>query len=162
MTVLVPMSADSYEHYIQLAHADYVSDIVAAGMYSNEQAREKAYADFMATSPQGFATPDNYFFVIKDEDPGREIGFLWFCIHEQYDVRIAFVCVIHIHAGWRRQGHATRAFKALEPEIKALGASCIELHVFAHNPGAQKLYAKLGYAQTSIYMNKRMEEVISE
>jgi RimJ/RimL family protein N-acetyltransferase len=160
MTALVPMQAESYDRYIQSAETDYAGDLLATGLYSEEQAYEKACADFMATAPQGYATPDNYFFVIRDDEQDHEIGFLWFCIREQYDIRIAFVCVIRILTEWRRQGHATRALKALEPEIKALGASGIELHVFAHNLGAQKLYAKLGYGQTSIYMNKRLEDVI--
>ena len=160
MTVLVPMQPDSYARYMQSAEADYAGDLLATGLYSDEQAREKACADFRATAPQDYATPDNYFYVVKENEAGVEVGFLWFCIREQYDIRTAFVCVIRIHTEWRRQGHATRALKALEPEMKALGASGIELHVFAHNLSAQKLYAKLGYGQTSIYMNKRLEDVI--
>lgn len=162
MTILVPMRPESYDGYIQLAEADYANDIVAAGMYSNEQAREKARADFMATSPQGFSTPDNYFFEIMDAEQGKEIGFLWFCIREQYDVRTAFVCVIDIHAEWRRQGHATRAFEELESMVNALGVSYIEFHVFGHNARARALYAKLGYGSTSIYMGKRIEGAILE
>jgi ribosomal protein S18 acetylase RimI-like enzyme len=46
--------------------------------------------------------------------------------------------------------------QAIEPRVRELGVTGIGLHVFAHNPGAQALYAKLGYNVTSINMRKNL------
>ncbi len=61
---------------------------------------------------------------------------------------------IDIEPAHRRRGHASRAFLALEDELRRLGLSGVALHVFGHNPGAQALYAKLGYRPTNINMFK--------
>ena len=54
----------------------------------------------------------------------------------------------------QREGHALRAFVALEDEVRRLGLSGIALHVFGHNTGAQALYAKLGFHPTNISLYK--------
>ena len=59
-----------------------------------------------------------------------------------------------MHPAHRRQGHATKAFAALEQEVLALGLSGIGLHVFVHNSAAHALYVTLGYAATNITMFK--------
>lgn len=61
---------------------------------------------------------------------------------------------IVIHAQFQRQGHARRAFRALEDKVRQVGLSGIALHVFGHNTGARALYESLGYASTSIAMFK--------
>jgi ribosomal protein S18 acetylase RimI-like enzyme len=40
--------------------------------------------------------------------------------------------------------------------VRALNAWRIDLHVFGHNPGAQALYAALGYRVTSVTMAKSL------
>ena len=61
---------------------------------------------------------------------------------------------IAVHPGHQRQGHATRAFAALEDEVRRRGLAGIALHVFGHNAGAQALYCRLGYQTTNINMFK--------
>jgi ribosomal protein S18 acetylase RimI-like enzyme len=69
-------------------------------------------------------------------------------------VRIAYIYDLAIDPAHQRRGHATRALRALEEEVHALGLAGIALHVFGHNVGAQTLYAKLGYEPTNINMYK--------
>jgi hypothetical protein len=45
---------------------------------------------------------------------------------------------------------------AMEAEVKAMGLDRISLHVFGHNPGARRLYEKLGYETTNVYMAKQL------
>jgi ribosomal protein S18 acetylase RimI-like enzyme len=54
----------------------------------------------------------------------------------------------------QREGHAFRAFLALEAEVQKLGLSGIALHVFGGNTSAQALYAKLGFQPTNISLFK--------
>lgn len=84
------------------------------------------------------------------------VGFLWLAETERGGQRQGFVYDVSVHPAHRRQGHAQAAFVALEAVARELGLMAIGLHVFAHNPGAQALYRKLGYEVTGINMQKRV------
>lgn len=152
------MRPDVFDAYREAAIVGYAEDNIASGRWPLEDAVERSRANFASLLPQGLSTPDNYLFEIKASDTGPTVGALWFAVEERHGVRSAFVYDVEISAAWRRQGHATRAFAALESRVTALGLSSIGLHVFGHNPGAQALYAKLGYGVTGINMVKRLGE----
>jgi ribosomal protein S18 acetylase RimI-like enzyme len=151
------MRAEVYDAYFQAAVAGYAEDNVASSRWPREGALERSRADLESSLPQGLATPDNYLFEIKVTETGSAVGVLWFAVEERHGIRSAFVYDIEIKPECRRQGHAARAFQALEPLVAALGLSTIGLHVFGHNPGAQALYAKLGYAVTGLNMAKHLD-----
>ena len=158
MTVIFSMRPAFYEHYLQTAIAGYAEDNVASGRWPREGALERSRLDFERSLPQGLATPDNHLFEIKTDVNGPTIGIIWFAVQEKHGSRSAFVYDVEIKPEWRRQGHAMRAFKALEPLVRALGLASIGLHVFGHNPGAQAMYAKLGYRVTGVNMAKNLGE----
>ena len=158
MTVLSPMRPEAFSPYLQTAIAGYAADNVAAGRWPGDGAIERSRADFESSLPQGLSTPDHFLFEIKDSENGPIVGVIWFAVIARHGIRSAFVYDLEIKAEWRRQGHATRAIQALEPIVSALGLSTIGLHVFAHNVGAQALYASLGYGVTGFNMTKRLGE----
>jgi ribosomal protein S18 acetylase RimI-like enzyme len=150
------MPPEAYAAYLDAAVAGYAEDSVACGRWPPEGALERSRADFDSLLPAGLATPDNYLFEIKATETGPIVGALWFAVEERHGIRSAFVYDVEIKTEWRRRGHAMRAFQALEPLVTVLGLSSIGLHVFGHNPGAQALYAKLGYGVTGVNMVKRL------
>jgi ribosomal protein S18 acetylase RimI-like enzyme len=154
MTVLVPMSAESYSDYLQGAVAGYAKDNIDAGRWPEEGALARSLADFRSSLPKGLETPDNYLFEIKAVANGPTVGFIWFAIEETHGMRHAFVYDIEVKPAYRRHGYATGALAAIESRARELGVSSIGLHVFAHNPGAQALYAKFGFDVVSINMRK--------
>lgn len=156
MTVLVPITAEAFSEYLETAIAGYAKDNVDAGRWPEEGALARSHADFRSSLPQGLDTPDNYLFEIKTAQSGPTVGFIWFAIEETHGLRHAFVYDVEVKPAFRRKGHAMAALKAIEPRVRDLGVSSIGLHVFAHNPGAQALYAKLGYGVTSINMRKNL------
>lgn len=156
MTVLSPMRPEAYGPYFEAAVRAYAKDNVAAGRWPAQGAVERARADFESSLPQGLATPDNFLFEILASDHGPSVGILWFAIQTRNGLRSAFVYDFEVKPEWQRQGHGLRAFQALEPIVAAMGLSTIGLHVFGHNPGAQALYAKLGYGVTGINMAKHL------
>jgi len=103
--------------------------------------------------PQGLATPEHHFHTVVDA-AGDAVGILWFAEKTKFGERIAYVFNIEIAPQRRRQGHALRAFQALEDEVRRLGLKGVALHVFGHNHAAQALYARLGYAPTNINLFK--------
>ena len=121
-----------------------------------EGALERSRDDFQHLLPRGLATPDNYLYEIMAEKSGPTVGFLWFAVQDQQGLRSAFVYDVRVKEEYRRLGHATRAFLALEPIVVGLGLPSIGLHVFGHNHAAQALYGRLGYAVTDINMVKAL------
>ena len=67
---------------------------------------------------------------------------------------VAYVFDLGVKPAHRRQGHARRAFVALEAQVRELGLDGISLHVFGHNAAARALYDSLGYAPASLTLFK--------
>ena len=155
-TVLVPMPAEAYAAYAESSAAGYAEDNIASGRWPEEGALERSRAEFEALLPQGLATPDNHVHEIKAAQGGPTVGALWFAVQARDGVRSAYVYDVFIQPEHRRQGHARRAFLALEPLAAAMGATHIGLHVFGHNLGAQALYRQLGYGVTGTNLKKRL------
>jgi ribosomal protein S18 acetylase RimI-like enzyme len=157
-TALAPMSAATFVAYLREAVAGYADANVAAGRWPAEGALERARADFDSLLPQGLATPGQYLFEIRAGAGGVVVGFLWFGVEAPRGLRSAFVYDLGIHAAWRRHGHATRAFAALEALVRSLGLARIGLHVFGPNTGAQAFYTKLGYTVTGLNLQKLLPD----
>jgi ribosomal protein S18 acetylase RimI-like enzyme len=157
MTTLCPMRAEAFVPYLDAAIVGYAEDNVLSGRWPAEGAVERSRADFLSSLPQGLQTPDNHLFEIKSHEDGPCVGVVWFVVQVRDGLRSAFVYDLEVKAEFRRQGHALRALRALEPLVAALGLSTIGLHVFGQNLGAQALYAKLGYGVTGINMLKHLD-----
>ena len=156
MSVLIPMSAETFVHYQAAAVAGYAKENVDSGRWPKDGAIERSQADFAASLPQGLSTPDNYLFEITAGNDGECVGYIWFAVVEKNGLRSAFVYDVEIKPEFRRKGHAEAAFNALEPLVLKLGLLSIGLHVFSQNTGAQSLYRKLGYGVTSVNMLKHL------
>lgn len=151
--VLVPMSESEYLAFLAAAVPDYAADKVASGEWTAERSLELARQSFETLVPDGLRTEGHHFFTIRDDDQAP-VGVLWFAEKQRGGGDVAYVFNVGIAPAHRRRGHASRAFLALEDELRKLGLSGVALHVFGHNPGAQALYAKLGYRPTNINMFK--------
>jgi ribosomal protein S18 acetylase RimI-like enzyme len=152
--VLQPMSEAGYTRFWRESIAGYAQEKVTAGQWLAETAPDQSGAEFAGLLPQGLATPDHHLFEIIDAASGQAVGHLWFAIELRHGLRVAYVYDLAVHPEHQRRGHATRAFRAMEDRVRALNAWRIDLHVFGHNPGAQALYAALGYQVTSVTMAK--------
>jgi len=151
--VLRPITVAEFAAWRDLAIPDYADEQVRAGQWSRDAALALARRALDALLPQGLDTPDHELFSVLDA-AGRPVGTLWFAVQARGEARVAYVYDIVIDAGHRRQGHAERAFAALEQEAARRGLAGIALHVFGHNRGAQALYAKLGFVPTNIHLFK--------
>jgi ribosomal protein S18 acetylase RimI-like enzyme len=156
MTVLVPLLLEAFPAYLESSVVGYAHSNVEARRWPLEGAVERSLADFNLLLPQGLATPDHFIFEIKAESASSVVGHLWMAIETRHGLRSAFVYDLEIAPEFRRQGHARRAFLALEKVVAELGIDHIGLHVFSFNVGAQALYESLGYQATGINMQKSL------
>ena len=156
MSVLRPMNDAEYVAWLEIVIPEYAEDKVASGQWPAETAAElsrKAYAELL---PNGKDSENNHLYTIINAQ--REaVGTLWFVTKDRANRRIAYVYDVYVRPAQRRQGHAFRAFQALEAEVARLQLTGIALHVFGHNHATQALYVKLGYVVTNINMFKAVE-----
>ncbi|MGE4611391.1 MAG: GNAT family N-acetyltransferase [Paracoccaceae bacterium] len=131
---------------------EYAKDKMKALGIDKAEALVLSNESFSHLLSDGFATADNYFFMILQD--GAVCGWLWFSIKSEWGVTSAFVYDLEIVPKFRRHGIASVAMGLLEAEVKVLGASKIALHVFGQNEGARDLYAKVGYRVTDYSMAK--------
>jgi ribosomal protein S18 acetylase RimI-like enzyme len=150
------MTASEFADWVEQSITDYAADKVASGQWTPEESLELSRKENGALLPLGLDTPDNHLFAIVDAQ-GVAVGMLWFAVKKKFGADIAFVFDVGIHPERRREGHAARAFRALEDEVRRLGLSGIALHVFGHNDAARALYASLGFEPTNISLFKPVE-----
>lgn len=156
MKTLSPMSSEAYEQYLKDAIISYAESNVSSGRWPKEGSVERSKAAYAELLPLGTGTPDNHLFEIKAGSGAQTVGMLWFAITNRNGTRSAFVYDVYIDPKFRKKGHATRAFKALEQLVREHDVSNIGLHVFSFNRGARALYEKLGYTATGINMIKHL------
>jgi len=147
------MTEPEYAAWFAVTIPAYAAEKVASGQWSEEESLELSRKEYAELLPQGLDTPDNFLFTITDLQ-ATAVGVLWFAVKTKFNARVANVFDVGVWPSRRREGHAFRAFVALEDEVRRLGLSGIALHVFGHNKGAQALYAKLGFQPTNISLFK--------
>jgi ribosomal protein S18 acetylase RimI-like enzyme len=154
MTSLFPMTQAQFQDYLAQSIPAFAKDKIASGQWARADALALAAQSMQSSLPQGLATPDNYLYSLQ-HGPARDVvGMLWIAVQQRGDRKVAYVYDVIVHEAYRRQGHATGAFAALEKEVLKLGLSGFGLHVFAHNTAAHALYVKLGFLATNINMFK--------
>lgn len=153
MSALRPMKKSEYAAWLAESIPAYAADKIASGRWAEADALELSKKENDELLPQGLETPDNYLFAIVDSD-SEEVGMLWFAVKTKFNARIAYVYDVSVKPSRQREGHAIRAFLALEQEVRTRGLAGIALHVFGHNAGARALYAKLGYEPTNLSLFK--------
>ena len=147
------MKKSEYAAWLAESIPAYAADKIASGQWAEADALELSKKENDELLPQGLETPDNYLFAIVDSD-SEEVGMLWFAVKTKFNARIAYVYDVSVKPSRQREGHAMRAFLALEQEVRTRGLAGIALHVFGHNAGARALYAKLRYEPTNISLFK--------
>ena len=156
VSTLRPMTASEYADWVEQSITGYAADKVASGQWTPEESLELTRKEIADLLPLGLETPGNHLFAVVDSQ-GDAVGMLWFAVKKKFGADIAYVFDVGIRPERQREGHAARAFLALEDEVRRLDLSGIALHVFGHNDAARALYARLGFRPTNISLFKTIE-----
>lgn len=157
MSIIRPLLESEFRAWMSRTIPLYAAEKVASGAWAEADALELSQEEYERLLPQGLKTPDNYSYAILGSN-GLQVGEIWFAVKERAARKIAYIYDVDIWPEHRRQGHAFRAFQAIEAESLRLGLAGVALHVFGSNFGAQALYTKLGYITTDISMFKTLGE----
>jgi len=143
------MTEDRYQTYETEQLEFYAESIEKSGVPHDEAIR-RAKEDTGRLLTQGLHTPGHHFLVAWDED--QEVGHLWI----KLTGKRAYVYDFGVPPPLRRQGYGRSTMELAEQWCRDHGADEIGLHVFAHNPGARRLYEQLGFRETGRLMDKRL------
>ena len=125
MSFLRPMTEPEFAAWLETAIPEFAGSKVASGQWSEGESLELSRKEHQELLPHGRATPDNYFFTITDPQ-GTAVGVLWFAVRTKFNERIAHVFDVRVQPERQREGHASRAFLALENEVRSW--ACLESH----------------------------------
>lgn len=156
MITLMPMTEDDFQMYLEYSIREYAQDHMKSGIWNEEAALQEAEQMYQHLLPQGLQTPQQYLYMVVDEQIARNVGVIWFALREQGGEQQAFIYDGKVFEEFRRRGYATQVFQLLEEQAATLGATAVSLHVFGHNTAARVVYEKLGYVATSITMVKKL------
>jgi GNAT superfamily N-acetyltransferase len=151
---LVPMDATAYAAFRTRLVREYAADKVAAGNWPAEGSLERSEAEIDGLLPGGPATDGNWLWTIEDE-AGRDVGDLWVGPHSQ-DRESVFIFDIEVRLDARGRGIGRAALDELEAWARAAGYRRIGLQVFGSNDVARRLYARTGYVETNVLMEKHL------
>lgn len=152
---LEPMTEAEYEIYLTHLIPDYAKDKVEAGQWDESEALEKSKQSIDSLLPKGSMTDSHLIFTVWDGD--QPVGRTW--LHTRLDAptKAGFIFDIEIDATQRGKGYGRQTMLLLEDKARQFGIQKMELHVFAKNAVAKKLYETLGYETSSSNMVKRLE-----
>lgn len=156
MTILVQMPPEHFNEFAATASASHAADNVTSGRWLAHEAEQLARSELSRLLPKQIATPDHHLYEIKLETAGPVLGYVWFGAISRGSVKVAFVFQLFVYPQYRRQGHGRAALARVEELAAGLGLAAVALNVFGSNSGAQALYRSLGYAVTSLSMQKEL------
>nr|AYM52291.1 GCN5-related N-acetyltransferase [Sorangium cellulosum] len=151
---LRPMEASELEAFILHTIEGYADDRAVAVSARAEDARRNARAQVEALLPRGLATPDHHIYTVVEGDAA--VGHLWLAVTDVDGFRSVVVYDIQLREEARGRGVGRRVMELAEEAASGLGARDLELHVFARNTRARRLYEALGYEITSLCMRKTL------
>ncbi|MYS22162.1 Ribosomal protein S18 acetylase RimI [Streptomyces sp. DvalAA-14] len=136
-----PMTHAEYPVWKAAGTQRYAADMVRAGSWTPEQARERAEEDYRALLPEGVATPGNTLLVLQSD--GEPIGNAW--LKHGFLSGVTFGYSLVVHPEFRGRGHGRAAMTVGEQVTRAAGDQVLMLNVFGGNEVAMSLYTAVGY-----------------
>jgi GNAT superfamily N-acetyltransferase len=145
---LVPMTAAELAVYVDGAVATYARDRERAGEAA-PVALEAARTSFATLLPDGVDSPGQHLFTARHDD--EACGVLW--LGSRWPDQ-AWIYDVELHPAFRGRGLGAAVLAGAARHARASGHGWLGLNVFAHNPHARSLYARLGYVVEEEYLRR--------
>ena len=139
------MTDEEFQRFKEYSINDFAKDLVEARQIAWEKALAYSKAEFEEALTED-ADPENQFLMtIEDARIGNEVGWIWFYIETEEDVKQVWLSDFLIYEDERRKGYGTAALAEMERIAKDEGCTVCGLLVWDHNPEGYDLYKKCGY-----------------
>ncbi|MGR3764021.1 GNAT family N-acetyltransferase [Rossellomorea sp. NS-SX7] len=144
-----PMTPEEFKLFLEKSVVSYAKEKTRSGNWTEEESIERAKSDYKRFLPQGENTENNYLYSLHKDN--SQIGSFWLAVMPN---NTGYIYNVEIEEDYRGQGLGKLAMKEIEMKAKELKLNKIELHVFAHNTTARRLYENIGYEVTNVIMAK--------
>jgi ribosomal protein S18 acetylase RimI-like enzyme len=151
---LRPLAATELDAVIDVVISGYGDERALAVDARPEDARGNARSQVEALLPHGLATPGHRLYVVLEGHVS--VGHLWIAETSVDGFASVFIYDIRLREDARGRGIGRRVMELAEAVARSLGARDLELHTFAHNAPARRLYESVGYRTTSLGMRKTL------
>lgn len=151
------MNADDFESFRMASTKRRAQYHESEGDLKFSEALRLAEEEFSKYCPQGYRTPDHFFFNLILET-GTVAGSLWFAIRQRGNKKRLFINEIFVEESHRGQGRGVFMMSWLETKARQLGVWEIGLHVLGDNTVARSLYEKMGYAVSNLDMVRKISQ----
>ncbi|MEU0401407.1 GNAT family N-acetyltransferase [Streptomyces sp. NPDC006197] len=143
-----PVTEAEFEEWSAKSRAAFARSWIDRGV-PEEQALAKAEDGRRRFLPQGLATPGVT--VVVGLRDGQAVGYVWVGRMEREPGKgTAFVFEVEVVEGERGKGYGRALMLLAEHVALEAGERLVELHVFAGNTPAIRLYESLGYRTTRV------------
>ncbi len=157
MIRLQPMTEEQFQAYLERAVVRRAERSVSRGLWRESAALEAGREAIAEWLPQGLHTPHHYFVHLVDERTGKRVGEAAYSVTEKGGKVQFWIDWLCVDPEQRRKGYATEALQLLGEKAAEAGADRVGLDVFADNPVAQALYARLGFVPLATAMVKLLD-----
>lgn len=151
---LRPLEPSELGALIERIVASYGDERARAAEAPSEAGRRNARLQIASLLPLGLATPNHHLFAALEGE--AIVGHLWLAMVDYDGFPSAYVYDLWLDDAARGRGLGRRVMELAEAAARRLGARDLELHVFAHNARARRLYESLDYRVTGVVMRKRL------
>lgn len=151
-TSFSPLDREELAGWLVQQRTSYIAERVEAGDTVAE-ATSNADASLERLFPSGSPAPGQMVGRVISDNVA--VGTLWIGPFGS-DRERWWVWDIEIDESHRGKGNGRAAMILAEALARSHGAQSIGLNVFAHNQIARRLYASLGYTETSVQMRKAL------
>lgn len=153
-TQLKEMNEEEFNRYMEYFIPDYAKDLSDNFIIPMDKALEESKGLMATLLPDKQDSAEQHIRNIYSAEDQKNIGVIWYNI--QAESNKAYIYHILIYEAFRKRGFASLVLKELEKTVKSAGVTSMGLNVFGNNPGAQRVYEKLGYQPASTAMGKRI------
>lgn len=135
------LAVDSDEAFLRVLYADTRADEMALAGWPPDQCARFLSSQFALQKRhyEEHFEPSGHSIVELRRQP---VGRLW--LHDDDERRL--IVDISLMASARGQGLGTSLIRKTLAQARRLGRPCVRLHVLGSNPGAIRLYQRLGFA----------------
>ncbi|MGN9810052.1 GNAT family N-acetyltransferase [Micromonospora sp. BQ11] len=151
-----PLEQSEFDIWQQAIARQFADAQVAAGLWTEEEALDRAVEANRTLLPDGLDTRHMILLrgVLAD---GTPIGRLWIGLtHPRGVAGCAYLYDIEVDPGFRGRGLGRALLAAAEATARDHGATHLELNVFGDNPTAIGLYSTAGFEVVTQQMRKRL------
>lgn len=153
---LQKLTESEFKEYREHLVSRFTEDSVTNGDWTEEEAKNVAEMQLKSILPEGVATPNHFIFSVFHQKLNMAVGNVWIQIQNKGTVKKGILFDLTIFDMFKNKDFDKQTLQVSEEWLKTKQVKSLELHVYATNPSARKLYVDFGLTDFSFNMVKSL------